>query len=322
MKFTYSALTAALMLAFGATSVVAAEGDTPPNAVPGECYARVYIAPTVETTYQQVISKAATQTIAVTALVYGTEEKTVLVREPSTQLEVIPATYKTVTEEIVVKPASTRLEVVPATYTTTSETVVVQEASTQWKRGRAWLGKAIDTKSFTSNDGSIDDEVMCLIEIPAVTKEVFTRVEATPATTREVAIPAVTKTVTSTVVDQPATTREVAIPAEYKTVTITNVVTPAQETVTAIPAEYDTVAQTKTTSEGRHEWRTILCETNATPETIKQLQQALKNEGFHPGPIDGVIRNQTMSAVNAYQTAKGLPVDQYINMETVKSLGL
>ena len=157
MKFTYSALTAALMLAFGATSVVAAEGDTPPNAVPGECYARVYIAPTVETTYQQVISKAATQTIAVTAPVYGTEEKTVLVREPSTQLEVIPATYKTVTEEIVVKPASTRLEVVPATYTTTSETVVVQEASTQWKRGRAWLGKAIDTKSFTSNDGSIDD---------------------------------------------------------------------------------------------------------------------------------------------------------------------
>jgi len=322
MKFTYSALTAAMMLAFGATSIAAEMGETPPNPVPGECYARVYIAPTVETTYSQVVAKEATKQIAVTPAVYGTEQKTVLVRAASTKLEVVPATYKTVSEEIVVKAASSRLEVVPATYTTKSETVVVKEASTQWKRGRAWLGKAIDTKSFTSNDGSIDDEVMCLVEIPAVTKEVLTRVEATPATTREVAIPAVTKVVTSTVVDQPATTREVTIPAEYKTITVTKVVTPAQETVTEIPAVYDSVATTKTTSEGRHEWRTILCETNATPERIKQLQQALFDAGFPPGPIDGVIRNQTMSAVNAYQAAKGLPVDQYINMQTVDALGI
>ena len=29
-----------------------------------------------------------------------------------------------------------------------------------------------------------------------------------------------------------------------------------------------------------------------------------------------------MRAVNAYQRAKGLPVDRYLNVETVKSLGV
>ena len=37
-------------------------------------------------------------------------------------------------------------------------------------------------------------------------------------------------------------------------------------------------------------------------------QRALLAAGYDPGPIDGVIREQTMRAVNAYQAAKGLPV--------------
>lgn len=322
MKANYSALTIALALAFGSATAFAADSETPPNPKAGECYARVYIAPETETTYEQVVTKEATKRIEVIPAQYGTEEQTVLVREATTKLEVVPATYKTVTEEIEVRPATTKLEVVPATYTTRKETVVVREASTQWKRGRAWLGKAIDTKSYTSNDGSIDDEVMCLVEVPAVTKDVYTRVEATPATTREITIPAVTKTVTKRVVDTPATTREVPIPAVYKTVKITKVVKPAEERAVEVPAVYGTVAKTKTLSEGRHEWRSILCETNATPDRIRELQTALKDAGYYNGPIDGLIRNQTMSGVNAYQRAKGLPVDQYINMETVKSLGL
>jgi len=44
--------------------------------------------------------------------------------------------------------------------------------------------------------------------------------------------------------------------------------------------------------------------------------------GYDPGPVDGVIRAQTMRAVNEYQVAKGLPVDAYLNVATVKSLGV
>lgn len=322
MKLQYSSLALSLMIAFGSATAFAADNDTPPNPKAGECYARVYIPPQTETSYEQVVTREATKKIMVEPAVYGTEQETVLVSEASKKLMVKPATYKTVTEEIVVRPASTRLEVVPATYTTKTETVVVKEASTQWKRGRAWLGQAINTKTYTSNDGRVDDEVMCLVEIPAVTKQVTTRVEATPATTRTITIPEVRKTITKRVVDTPASTYEVEIPAQYKTVTVTKMITPPQEKVLEIPAVYGQVAKTKTISEGSYEWRSILCETNATPMKIKSLQQALSTAGYNPGPIDGIIRNQTMQAVNAYQKAKGLPVDQYINMETVKSLGL
>lgn len=323
MKFNYTAVSVALMLAFGSTTALAVdENDIPPNPKPGECYARVYIAPQSETTYEQVVTREASKKIQVIPAVYGTEEKTVLVKEASTKLVVVPATYKTVTEDIVVKAASSRLVVVPATYKNVSETVVVKEATTVWKRGRAWLGKAIDTKSRASTAGRVDDDVMCLVEVPAVTKTVTRRVVDTPATTREVVIPSVSKTVSRRVVDTPATTKEVVIPAVYKTVKITNVVTPAQEKVIEIPATYGQVAKTKQVSEGSHEWRSILCETNATSSTIMKLQNALKSAGYNPGPIDGIIKTQTMSAVNAYQRAKSLPVDPYINMETVNALGV
>lgn len=66
----------------------------------------------------------------------------------------------------------------------------------------------------------------------------------------------------------------------------------------------------------------ILCETNATPSKLKEIQQALATAGHDPGPNDGVIRAQTMSAVNSYRRAKGLPVDVYLNLATVKALGV
>lgn len=317
MKQTYLAL--ALMTAFAGTAV-AADSERPPNPQAGECYARVFNPPQFSTSTETVTVKEATSRIDVTKPVYGTEEQTVVVQEATTKLVVVPATYKTVTEQVLVQPETTRLEVVPATYGNKSENILVKAASTEWKRGRAWLGDALATKSVAN--GQVDDDVMCLVEVPAVYKTVTTRVEVTPASTREVKVPAVYKTVTRTVEDQPATTREVQIPEVTKTITVTKLVTPAQERVIDIPAEYAQVTKTEQVSEGSTEWRSILCETNATPSRIMALQSALKEAGYNPGRIDGVIRNDTMSAVNAYQRANGLPVDRYINMETVKALGI
>ncbi len=322
MKFNYSATAVALMMALGSTAYAMDANDIPPNPQPGECYARVYIPPQSETTYDTVVTREASQKIRVTPAKYGTETQRVLVKEATTKLQVVPATYKTVTEEIIVKPASTRLSVVPATYKNVTETVVVKEATTQWKRGKAWLGKAIDTKTLASSKGRVDDDVMCLVTIPAVTKTVTRRIVDTPATTREVTIPAVSKTVTKRVVATPASTREVPVPAVYKNIKVTTLVSPPSEQAIDIPATYGKVAKTRQISEGSHEWRSILCETNATPTTIRSLQSALKKAGHYNGPIDGLIKTRTMSGVNSYQRANNLPVDPYINMETVKALGV
>lgn len=50
------------------------------------------------------------------------------------------------------------------------------------------------------------------------------------------------------------------------------------------------------------------------------LQQALKDKGFDPGPIDGVIGAGTKKALKAWQQSQGLPVDGYASLETLTRL--
>ena len=450
----------------------------------------------------------------------------VLAREGAEELVATPTTFKTVKERIMVREATTRLVAVPAQFKTVTERVKVADAHQEWKRGRAWVGKALNVRPLRSfaldNDGKVngikverdwnhadnrrlDDDVMCLVEVPeryeivnrqvmvspattreetvpaqyamverqvvaqegqamskaipaqyqsftrevidveklrakgykfddagdlvaspegerilraadvrganvktagaasgqegdvrevklsavydivtrkeiatpasvqeikepAVFKTVKSRVIKTPARTETVAIPAEFKTVTRQVVDQQAQKREFKIDAEYKTVARQVVDTPAATRKIPVPAVYETVsrrvvanpasfreevipAQYKTfshrvidtppstreidvpaqyttlsrqvkVSDARTERREILCETNATPSKIREIQSALRKAGYNPGPIDGVMRQQTMSAVNAYQQSKGLPVDGFMNLETVKALGV
>jgi hypothetical protein len=285
-----------------------------PNARPGECYAKVFYAPTYAQESQQVLKSAAYTVSHIVPAQFEAGEEEVVVREASKRLEVVPATYKTVEETIEVRPASKRLERVPGTTETVSEQVLVQAARTVWKKGANPYG-AVSTKRDASG------EILCLVEIPAVYKTV-THTVRKPDTFREVEIPAVTKTVQRTVVDQPATTREVEIPAVTKMVKVTKEVAPAREEKSEVPAEYQTVTSTKQTAPGRYEWRSILCETNATHDKVREIQTALKGQGFDPGPIDGVIKSLTMGALNRFRQAKSLPTDDYVTLDTLAALGV
>lgn len=50
------------------------------------------------------------------------------------------------------------------------------------------------------------------------------------------------------------------------------------------------------------------------------FQQALKDKGFDPGPIDGVIGAGTKKALKAWQKSAGLPEDGYASLETLTKL--
>jgi peptidoglycan hydrolase-like protein with peptidoglycan-binding domain len=133
-----------------------------------------------------------------------------------------------------------------------------------------------------------------------------------------VEVPAECDTITKTT----ATTRVVEVPAEYGTVQSTKLAEPAREERTKIPARYETITKTEMVSDGHLEWRSILCDTNMTRKKISSIQRALRTAGHNPGATDGVIGRSTVEAVNAFQRAKGLPVDQYLNMQTVRALGI
>ena len=220
---------------------------------------------------------------------FQTEQQSVLVRQESSSVSVAAPEYSWVEKQILVSEASSRLETVPAVYSWAEEQVIDKPAHTIWKKGTGPIQRIDEATG----------EIMCLVEVPATHKTYRKRV------------------LTST-----ATTQTADIPAQYKTVQVTKLAAAAQEQRIDIPAEYETVTHKELEKDGFMEWRSILCDTNMTNTRITQVQSALKSAGYNPGNIDGVIGHETISAINAFQPDKGLPVDRYLNIETVRALGV
>lgn len=65
---------------------------------------------------------------------------------------------------------------------------------------------------------------------------------------------------------------------------------------------------------------TLLKEGSVGPE-VREVQSLLAAQGFDPGPADGDFGPRTMTAVIAFQTAKGLEVDGIVGPETRQALG-
>lgn len=59
----------------------------------------------------------------------------------------------------------------------------------------------------------------------------------------------------------------------------------------------------------------------AAPE-VKKVQEALKDKGHDPGPIDGVLGPRTQEALKAFQLASGLRATGRIDAETAAKLGV
>ena len=294
------------------TSYSSTSGELlPPNAKPGECFARVLVPAKYETENVRVLSRQAAETINVIPAKYKTVQKKVLVQEAATRLELVPAEYEWVEERVEIQPASSRVETVPAVYGWDEEKILIKPAHTVWKKGRGPIERVDNATG----------EIVCLVEVPAAYKTVKKRVVLEPARTKTIEIPAKYGTVKKRVVKTPPRTREVEIPAEYKTITVTELVEPARETKTQIPEEYETITKRVKTSEEAIEWRMVLCETNMTPALIAELQRALGKAGYNAGAADGVLGNQTMDAVTRFQRANNLPTGG-ITLKTMEKLGI
>ncbi|MEM7195672.1 MAG: peptidoglycan-binding domain-containing protein [Pseudomonadota bacterium] len=220
---------------------------------------------------------------------YKTLSKRVLVSGATTRTEVIPAQYQTISVRELVEDAREERVSIPAEYATVSKRRMITEAAYIWH----------DAVSLEEPESTRTGRQICLFERPAEFR-----------------------TISRQVVITPASTKSVDVPAEYRQVRKRKLVTPEREKTTVIPAEFRTVTKQKLVSDGREEWRSVLCEADITNERIALLQNTLDQLGFNPGEIDGFIGPATMSALNEYQRASGLPVDQYLNLDTLRSLGI
>lgn len=325
------------------------------SATPGTCFHEHVVPAQYQTVTEQVVAAEASTKINTIPAQYEWAEERVLVSDASYRVEEVPAVYETVTEKVVDVPAHTIwkkgtgpiqrideatgeimcLVEVPATYKTITKRVLKSGPTTR----RVEIPAQYDTVKVKKLVSSASQQV---VDIPAEYKTV-SRTEKTAdasfvwhevsdntmsadsRTGAKICLvnqPAKYRSVTRQVVKTPASVQEIEIPAKYETVKVKRVVAEASENRTAIPAEYKTVSNKKLVKDGHMQWRSILCETNITRDRVVQLQQALKREGYNPGPIDGVIGGQTIQAVNAFQRANNLPVDKYLNLVTVEALGV
>lgn len=184
----------------GASLVAYAKGAGLPSesATPGQCYVEYY--------------KPAR---------FKTETQSVVKKEESEKVSVIPAKYEWVEEQVLVKDASTKVMKVPAVYGMVTEKIMIAPATTMWKKGSG-PKQRIDHST---------GEIMCLVEVPAKYK-----------------------TVTKRVVKSPATTKTIEISAKFETQKVKRLVEPAREVRKTIPAEYSEISKRVKVSEESVAW--------------------------------------------------------------------
>ncbi len=60
----------------------------------------------------------------------------------------------------------------------------------------------------------------------------------------------------------------------------------------------------------------------SSPEMIKRAQEALRDEGYYEGPLDGAMSPRTSAALKTYQHENNLPETGDLDPETAKKLGV
>ncbi|MEE9396441.1 MAG: peptidoglycan-binding domain-containing protein [Methylococcales bacterium] len=283
----------------------------PPNAKPGECYARIYIPPTYKTETDTLKVQEEGERLETIPAKFGWGKEEILIREASERIEIVPATYEWVTEEVMVKPAGKQVVQIPAQYKIESEEILISPEQTVWKKGSGPITKVDQATG----------EIMCLVTIPAKYRTVSKKVMVSPATSQETETPAEYKTVKKQVLRTPSTTRKIPVPAKYKTIKIKKMVEPPKTRTIQIPAKYETVTKKTKVNGGGMEWRAILCETNSTPGTIRRIQSSLEAKGYDVGGVDGVFGAKTLSAIEAFQIDKGFPKGG-VTIKTLQALGV
>jgi hypothetical protein len=303
---------------------VAIDAGYPADARPGQCFARVLIPEVAQVVAEQVVDQAERTEIRIIPAEYTMVDEQVMIKEESVVYDVVPAQYTTVEERVLVQDEQIETIVIPASYETVEERVLVRPAYETWKPGAGLFGRSADSLNVREADGTIalpTGEILCKVEVPAEYRTLTRRQLLTPERTEQKVTPARFDTVAKRVVAQPPQVVERVVPAEFKTVKVRRMVAPPQEDRIVIPAIFKTIERTEVVSGGGVEWREVLCDTNATPEKIAEIQRALAAEGFDSGRADGVFGQSTLAAMERFQLSRGLIVGQ-LTRETVEALGV
>ncbi len=220
---------------------------------------------------------------------FKTVTKKVILEQAVAKKVAVKPVYTYVKAEVLVTPATTRTIAIPATYKTITKQQKISEERYFWTDAQL---RDAPTRLRSECDK------ICLVEIPAVYKNISKKVEL-----------------------QAPTFQKVKTPEKYTTVKIKQVTKKASFKTITVPAEYLEVRVEKERTKGFAKWMPMICEDAMVPSLVKKIQQALKYQGYYQGEIDGNWGYEEKSAVQEYQKANNLAVTK-LSIETMKSLGI
>jgi hypothetical protein len=291
-------------------TVVVAEPGPPPNK-PGECYTKVMLPADFRNDPMQQMVKPASERVEYSQAVYEDAEERVLVKPATKKITVIPAEYGTVEEKVLIREAYRREIEIPALYNTYYEKVMDKPARDVWKPGRGTVEKIDPTTG----------EILCLVHEDASYKTVERKELARAASKRYEDVPAEYATVKKTVLKKPESTQEVEIPAEYQTIKVRKLVKGPEPMKVPVAPVYATVNKQVMVHPERAEWVQVLCDVNATPGKIQQVEKALNAQGYSVRQ-DGQIDQDLTDSLRAFQQKNGLHVNGMMTAETLSKLGV
>lgn len=267
----------------------AAEGFVlaqPPRAEPGQCWAVIYFAPVLQKRTERVLQAP-----------------------QSERVEMVPARYEWVTETVTVPAGKQRVVVQPAEYEITEEQVLVTPAGRREVRV-APRYRTVEERLPTRTGAVLKPDPvsgeLCVVEGVVEYQLVKKKLLLEPAGTQTVEQPARYRTVRKKTLVREARTRTVDAPARQVRKRVKKLVEPAREQRVAVPAVYRELTRLVQVAPARSEWRSVLCQTNASPGLVKRIQQALKDAGHDPGAVDGRWGRRSAAALDGFQGEAGL----------------
>ena len=199
------------------STLIHAEEQMPIHAKPGQCFTKSFYPPKV------------TKTTRIKST------KRVLITDASVKYEVVPAKYTWESKRVKVSDGTERIITTPAVYKTVYRRMVVEPASKIWRRGNFRASpKAFSScvESAKLSGMSVENATVgtCFYEhfIPAMYKNITTKILLAEASERYVVTPATYKRVTKKIVTDSTNAQLVPSVAKYKNVKAKVVVEPAR----------------------------------------------------------------------------------------------
>lgn len=279
---------------------------------PGECWVQAVVNPRPIQKPVNIVVRDAVNDIKVTPALLEATKKEIIIREAGITYRVKPPKYKRIQEKVMVRPEIRRTVVVPAVFEERSVDIEIEAEHTVLERCKV---------SSAHHAPGIPMQTLCTRHIPAKKKSIKRKILVQPETTREEIEPAVYKEVSRWIVETPARIIPVDIHPRTRSIRVQEIARPERIEEEQIPPKIKQLAATLFEGEPKLVFRRVVCDHDLTTVLIKQVQLALENSGFNPGPIDGKFGKRTYQAMVDYQRQKGLAYGA-LTYETLEHLGV